>query len=431
MKIGIIKKILPVSLFNRFILIIILPTIITQLFSAYMFYQRHWSNVITHISNNLIGEVIAITEIYKNPPLSQNTTLMKVLKNSLKVQFKFTPQAKIHHHQTHFVYLYQSLHEELKMPVNIIDHEVTIELEIQLPKGVLYVYVPRKRLANPTTYIFILWMSGAATVFSILSIIFLRNQLESIKKLSQAAQSLGKGRQLINFKPSGAIEVRKAGAAFLKMKQRIESHILQRTTMLAGVSHDLRTPLTRIKLQLAMLEQNQDIIEMKEDVVEMEKMIQHYLDFAKGEEGEKSVIVEVGEILKNSVSHYNNILENLELNITTPIILPIKVNAIKRAFTNIMDNAAKYANKVVINAYLTDKYLVLEFHDNGPGIDPKELKAALGAFYRIDDSRNSQTGGVGLGLSICKDIVSAHGGKLFLQQSQILGGLKVIIRIPL
>jgi two-component system osmolarity sensor histidine kinase EnvZ len=274
-------------------------------------------------------------------------------------------------------------------------------------------------------------MSGAATVFSILSIIFLRNQLQSIKKLSQAAQSLGKGREPINFKPSGAIEVRKAGAAFLKMKQRIESQILQRTQMLAGVSHDLRTPLTRIKLQLAMLEQNQEIVEMNEDVIEMEKMIQHYLNFAKGEEGEKSVIIAVDEVLKNTVSYYEHILESVELNIKTPMVLPIKVNAIKRAITNIMDNAAKYANKVIIDAYVTDKYWVVEFNDNGPGIDPKELKAVLVAFYRVDDSRNSQTGGVGLGLSICKDIVSAHGGKLFLQQSQILSGLKVIIRLPL
>jgi two-component system osmolarity sensor histidine kinase EnvZ len=429
----IIRKLLPQTLFARFFLIIVIPIIIAQFFSAYMFYERHWSNVNTHMLKNLEGDIGVIVKIHQDPILYQNHNLINIIDTSLGINFKFKKNAKFIQNIENISPLKEHLANNLSLPVNAYYHktESIIVVEVGLTNGMLRLEMSKKRLENPTTYIFILWMIGAATLFSLLSLLFLKNQLKSISKLADAAQLFGTGRSIDNFKPSGALEVRKAGAAFLKMKERIERQITQRTEMLAGVSHDLRTPLTRMKLQLAMMGEGEEAQGMIEDVMDMEKMIQHYLDFARGEGGEKSVTCNVSDIIKDCASYYKTRLEQLDIIIEDDINLPVKINAIKRAFLNILENTVKYANKAIINSYKNNKYWIIEIEDNGPGIHKSEIKRVFNAFYRIDNSRNSNTGGVGLGLSISKDIIIAHGGKIFLRDSVRLGGLRVVIRIPL
>jgi two-component system osmolarity sensor histidine kinase EnvZ len=429
----IIKKLLPQTLFARFFLIIVIPTIVAQLFSAYMFYERHWSNVNHHMLKNLVDDITTIAKIHQDPSLYQNKNLINIIDKNLGIVFKFIPSRKIAKNIENISPLYYALVGNLSLPTNVYYHknESLIMVEMEISNGILNLEIPKKRLENPTTYIFISWMMGAAALFSLFSLLFLKNQLKSISKLADAAQLFGTGRSIDNFKPSGALEVRKAGAAFIKMKERIERQITQRTEMLAGVSHDLRTPLTRMKLQLAMMTDNEETQGMIEDVIEMEKMIQHYLDFARGEGGEKSVLTNVSEIINICASYYKARLEQLEIVIENDIYLPVKINAIKRAFSNILENTAKYANKAIITSYRNNKYWITQIEDNGPGIHKSEIKRVFNAFYRIDNSRNSNRGGVGLGLSISKDIIIAHGGKIFLRDSAKLGGLRVVIRIPL
>ena len=307
-----------------------------------------------------------------------------------------------------------------------------IEVRVQTKTGITNIVLPQRRLFSSTTYIFLLWVYGASIILLVIAVLFMRNQVRPIHRLALAAERFGKGRTVKQFKIEGSKEVRQAGQAFLDMKTRIKRQISQRTDMLAGVSHDLRTPITRLKLQIAMLGDSPDIYEMKKDLAEMEQMIEGYLNFVRGQGKEKSRYVKVSDLLNEVTLAAKRqgcemILEINEINVSAFV----RPTALKRCFANIIGNAAKFAESIWVtlehNGY--DEILV-KIEDNGPGISEEKFDEVFRPFYRIEESRNKDTGGIGLGMPIAMDIIHAHGGEIWLEKSQDHGGLKVNITLP-
>ncbi|MEM7652550.1 MAG: ATP-binding protein, partial [Pseudomonadota bacterium] len=300
--------------------------------------------------------------------------------------------------------------------------------------------VPRERLFSATTYIFLLWMVGTSLVFFAMAMVFMRNQIRPIRRLASAADRFGKGLDIPTFKPEGATEVRRAAAAFNQMRARIERQMRQRTEMLAGVSHDLRTPLTRMKLQLAMISDAQGADDLATDVAELERMIEGYLMFARGEGTELAEETDLLLLLRRAVGDQVRGGQAVELEFSghlahanTQLELPLRPQAFRRAITNFLTNADRYAENTVVT--ITERLgngpgsVEITIDDDGPGIPPAEREAVFRPFYRVDWSRNTSTGGVGLGLSIARDVVRGHGGDVMLSESP-LGGLRVFIRLP-
>ena len=292
------------------------------------------------------------------------------------------------------------------------------------------VVVPLGRLHSSSSYIFILWVFGLSILFFTISLIFMRNQIRPILRLSVAADRLGKGQDIVDLKPSGAREVRLAAEAFNKMRDRIMRQVQHRTSMLAGVSHDLRTPLTRLKLQLAMMGDGPDQDAMKQDIEDMEVMIEGYLSFARGDSGETAQATDMNELVEEVVTNARR--NGFEISYQTasdPIIMTVKQNAMERALSNVLGNAAKFATEAQVMLMQDMGYVKILIDDNGPGIPADKREDVFRPFHRLEQSRNTQSGGVGLGLSITQDIISSHGGTIQLGESSV-GGLSVIITLP-
>jgi two-component system osmolarity sensor histidine kinase EnvZ len=298
-----------------------------------------------------------------------------------------------------------------------------------MSKGVLSVWLPQRRLFSASGYIFLLWMIGSSIVLLAIAIIFMRNQIRPIRKLAAAAERFGKGRDVAYFKPEGAKEVRQAGDSFLEMHKRIRRQIEQRTTMLAGVSHDLRTPMTRLKLQLAMLPANSDTQAMKNDIQEMEKMIEGYLEFVKGEGDEQVEETTLKTLIEKIIDAAKRQHLNLDTDMSEDVKLMVRPMAIERSIMNVINNAGQYAKHIWLKTHHDEKYLFITVDDDGPGVPEDKYEEVFRPFYRVDPSRNSATGGVGLGLPIAMEIVNGHGGKMWLEKSPH-GGLCVNIRLP-
>jgi two-component system osmolarity sensor histidine kinase EnvZ len=303
------------------------------------------------------------------------------------------------------------------------------EIRVQMPGGVLSVLSPERRLFSPTSYIFILWMVGSALVLFAVAIIFMRNQIRPIKRLAAAAEALGKGGDVLDFKPEGATEVRQAAAAFLLMRERIQRQITQRTEMLAGVSHDLRTPLTRMKLALDMVGEGPEVEELMDDVAEMETMIAGYLAFARGEGTEATQPTDLTRLLSDAVANARREGAEVEATVPPDMFLPLRPNAMRRGLANLLGNARRHATLIRVTAEQRRNAVVITLDDNGPGIPPPMREEVFRPFFRLDSSRNSDTGGAGLGLTIARDVVRGHGGDITLDDSP-MGGLRVLIRLP-
>jgi two-component system osmolarity sensor histidine kinase EnvZ len=309
--------------------------------------------------------------------------------------------------------------------------ESWIQVQVQLEKGALIITAPEKRLFSSSGYIFLLWMIGISTVLMLVAVLFMRNQIRPIKRLAIAADRFGKGREVPFFKLEGAREVRQAARAFLGMRERINRQIQQRTAMLAGVSHDLRTPLTRMKLQAEMMAESDDVKALRSDINDMERMIDGYLQFARGEGDEVMERVDMMEILRRIESNY--VRNGLDISIESKMqnfeifLRPI---AFERCMTNVISNAQKYATKVNVKVKSDDDFVYILVDDDGIGIDEDHYEDVFKPFFREDKSRNTKTGGVGLGLPIAKDIVLAHGGDITLDRSP-QKGLRVIISLPI
>lgn len=428
------KKILPHSLFRRFLLIILLPNIFVQLIAVYVFYERHWSGVSKIMAESLAGEVSMIIGSIEETSGDERDVFINIAGRSFSMEIRMLPGGGvIKDTPPSLVALDNALKYSLKSRpyyISVEGPEQAIVIHAKIDDAMVEISAPRRRLYTPTTYIFVLWMTGAAIVFVLIAVLFMRTQVRSITKLAEVAEKFGRGQDIPGFKPSGATEVRQASQAFLDMKKRINRQVEQRTEMLAGVSHDLRTPLTRMKLQLALMEQTDSIEELQQDIVEMEKMVQEYLDFAKGKERVVDINVNIADLLRSIVSSYRNLDKKIEVSTQNGIALHINANSLRRAVTNILDNALKYGENIKLSSSSSQKYAYIIVDDDGPGIANGKREDVFRPFFRLDVARNLDKGGTGLGLAIARDIVVSYGGDIYLDSST-LGGLRVTIKLPL
>jgi len=434
-----LKRLAPRSLYIRFLLIIIVPMVTVQIVATYMFYERHWDSMSRNMSAALSGEIaMVVADLEKTSPFHHNEIIEKANNYmNLRLNFKKGEAFGAINLDDQHTQLAESFGKYFDYPIDvrILENASDIEIAIQMPTGILYIETTQKRLANPTTYIFIMWMVGTAAILLFVSILFLRNQVRSIVRLTEAAEKFGKGQEIKSFKPQGAKEIRSAAIAFIEMKERIKRLLTRRTQMLAAVSHDLRTPLTRMKLQIAMMQNNDAIEELDHDVKEMEQMLEGYLNFAKLEAGDEAVEeskkTNLANFIKKIIAGYKNHKGKAECKIEKNVSLDLKQKAFKRCITNLIDNALRYSNKVVITAEkLDDDNITIFVDDDGPGIPKKKREKVFQPFYRVEKSRNQETGGVGLGLSIVRDIIHRHGGEIILDTSPY-GGLRAMIVLPI
>jgi two-component system osmolarity sensor histidine kinase EnvZ len=434
------KHILPKSLLGRSILIIVIPLILLQLVSAFVFYENHWSKVSVRLARGVVGDIAAVVDL-----LGQNNTTEgrvavldlaathfalnarlyegKVLEHSNNKNTEMNYEESIL-----LVLLKEAIRKPLKIKNRKIDRSVVIS--IQLSGGVLEVVSNRKRIFSSTTYVFVFWMVGTAMILFGVATAFMRNQVRPIRRLALAADDFGKGRDNPLFKPEGASEVRQAAMAFLSMRDRIQRQINQRTDMLSGVSHDLRTPLTRMKLALEMKFDQNFIHDLKEDITEMERMLAAYLAFARGEGDEILSLADLSAILSDVVTSARRNGIAIDLHIESSIQVALRPRTFKRCLTNLVENAGRYADNVSIRVGQRGQIIEIIIDDDGPGIPEKFRGDAFKPFYRLENSRNPETGGVGLGLSIARDIARGHGGDVFLSESPG-GGLRARLTLPL
>jgi two-component system osmolarity sensor histidine kinase EnvZ len=457
-----LKKILPKSLYGRFLLIIIASFAIVQLVSIYVFYYTHLDVISKHMARGIVEEMIFIKKSINKKgyeklltDLSQNTGLnfsfseKKRLRRSNKIADSSMIPNVISEFFKPLTDPYNRFKLELEanhlIPYQIFsnpDNNNFITVQIQAYKGVLSFDVPIKRITSSTAYVFNFWMTATALIMAIIATIFFKNQVKSLRNLTIAAEKFGLGQEIANLHPSGAEEIRSLTKSFLKMQERINRQIAQRTETLSAVSHDLRTPLARMKLQISMLKKqdSQEIIDLNQDIEDMHQLINQYLDFSISDNQEKNSNISINILLKKIIENYHRIGLNIsfESQIKDSKIITIKEIAFKRAIINIIDNAFNYGDKVIVNSSIINNELVIDIQDNGPGIAEKEIINVFKPFYRIDNSRNldkknikvANSGSSGLGMSIALDSISLHRGNITLDRSKILGGLKVRITIP-
>tara|TARA_B100001027_G_C16263913_1_gene330906 strand:+ start:1396 stop:2754 length:1359 start_codon:yes stop_codon:yes gene_type:complete len=436
-----IKNILPQTLFGRALLIIVTPLILMQAISTFVFFDRHWDTMTRRLAHTLAGDIAFIVDSLTPLPkqLDLNQIFLKA-DDILHIRLTYSPEEILVKRKPFQQWdrvrksLRDALEERVRRPFSIdtIKKERRIEIKVQLPQGLLNVNVHEKRLYSSTPYIFLMWMIGSSLVLFAIAIIFMRNQIRPIRRLAIAARSFGMGRGSSEIKPSGAKEVRQATQAFRQMRERISRQFAQRTEMLAGVSHDLRTPLTRMKLQIEMLERTPETRELQDDIHEMEKMIDGYLTFARGEGSESLSKMNLASLIEEIISteQRDGSLINFVNKSKTIKSVTLRPQAIKRAITNLIINSKKYAETVKVEFEYNSEHAIITIDDNGPGIKPEHRDDVFKAFFRLDPSRNTDTGGTGLGLTIAKDIIQSHGGDLLLSDAS-LGGLRATITLPL
>ena len=436
-----IKNILPQTLFGRALLIIVTPLILMQAISTFVFFDRHWDTMTRRLAHTLAGDIAFIVDSLTPLPkqLDLNQIFLKA-DDILHIRLTYSPEEILVKKKAFQQWdrvrksLRDALKERVRRPFSIdtIKKERRIEIKVQLPQGLLNVNVHEKRLYSSTPYIFLMWMIGSSLVLFAIAIIFMRNQIRPIRRLAIAARSFGMGRGSSEIKPSGAKEVRQATQAFRQMRERISRQFAQRTEMLAGVSHDLRTPLTRMKLQIEMLERTPETRELQDDIQEMERMIDGYLTFARGEGSESLSKINLASLIEEIISteRRDGSLINFVNKSKTIKSVTLRPQAIKRAITNLIINSKKYAEIVKVEFEYNSEHAIITIDDNGPGIKPEHRDDVFKAFFRLDPSRNTDTGGTGLGLTIAKDIIQSHGGDLLLSEAS-LGGLRATITLPL
>ena len=426
------KQILPKSLLGRTVLIIVTPLVLLQLVSAAVFYESHWTKVSLGMARGLSGDVAALIELLRQDPSPEGIMVIRQLAArtmGLNVKLhKGKILANLPESQSGNIIdrmFIRSLNESVRRPFKVDSESLNkrVIVLVQLPEGVFEVIANRKRLFSSTTYIFVLWMVGTSMILFGVAVIFMRNQVRPIRRLAAAADAFGKGRDAPRFKPEGATEVRQAASAFISMRDRIQRQITQRTEMLAGVSHDLRTPLTRMKLQLEMAKDSDDTEDLKRDIVEMEHMLEGYLAFARGEGDELPKPTNISIMLSDIVTSAQRKGAEVDLHTEGDIIVPVRPNAFKRCVTNLIDNADRYATHVYVRAGKRGDAIDVTIDDNGPGIPPDKWDDVFKPFFRLDESRNQGTGGVGLGLTIARDVIRGHGGDISLDVSPA-GGLR-------
>jgi len=435
---SMIKRFLPKSLFGRSLMIIVTPLVLLQLVSGIIFFESHWDKVSLRLARSVAGDIAAvITLLRQNPEPEDRDWIFNLAAIEMQIAPTFRDGAVLSNEPpvgSNLMerMLIRAMADHVRKPFQF-DTESqprNVIIDVQLATGVLRFVTSRKRLFSTTAYVFVIWMVGTSLILFAVATVFMRNQVRPVRRLARAADEFGKGREVARFKPEGATEVRQAATAFVAMKDRIQRQISQRTDMLAGVSHDLRTPLTRMKLQLEMLDDSEAAADLKSDVAEMEHMLEGYLAFARGEGAEQPQPTNLSALLLEVAAQARRKGGGVDLHTEGEITIPLRPSAFKRCMTNLVDNAIRYAEHVSVRAGHRGDAVEITIDDDGPGIPETERNDVFKPFYRVESSRNPGTGGIGLGLTIARDVIRGHGGDIDLSESPV-GGLRVSVRIPL
>ena len=430
-----IKNILPKSLFYRALLIVAIPVIVLQLVITIVFFDSLWIKTNKGMTKALVNEIKTFVEVYNDEIYDKDEiTNLFSLYQDLNIEYIEENNFDYEYQERWFSPIDRTLRRELKSRFELKEfwfdttaYKELIDLRIKYNLGYFKFLVPKDRVTSSSARIFALWITVPAIIMIIISLIFLKNQTRPITNLARVAEKFGKGEEISEFKPSGASEIRQAGYEFDKMRKRINRHLNQRSEMLSGISHDLRTPLTRMKLQIAFIKDKELGLKLAEDINEMEKMLNEYLQFTSSSYLEKNELFDLSELINEVISKYNN--NNISKEILPRVYFSGKKNLIKRCMNNIIDNAIKYGDKVNVDLSKNKSNLFISIKDNGPGIPSEEYDNVFKPFYKIDKGRAGSKSSVGLGLSIASDIVRSHGGNIKLEKSS-MNGLGVKIFLP-
>ena len=428
-----IKKILPKRLFYRSLLIVAVPIIGLQLIISIVFFDSLWIKTNKGMTRALVGEIRTFINVYENEEYDKEFLIL-VFREHLDFNVKFEPLKILpsKDKERRFSPIDRTLRRELKAKFTNYWFDTTsyknlIDLRIKYEDGYFQFYVPKERVTSSSARIFALWITMPAFLLITISIIFLKNQTRPIISLAKASEKFGRGEEIGEYRPSGALEIRQAGYEFDKMRKRITRHLNQRSEMLSGISHDLRTPLTRIKLQLAFIKDKEISNKLSNDVSEMEKMLNEYLQFASSSSEEKTETFDISELLESTVIRYEK--KEITTDITERVFLDGRKSLIRRCFNNLIDNSIKYSNNILISLKKSANSIIIIIDDDGPGIPKNERENVFKPFYKIDKSRSDSKSSVGLGLSIASDIIRSHGGNISLETSPA-NGLRTKIFLP-
>ncbi|MDX3807881.1 MAG: ATP-binding protein [Bosea sp. (in: a-proteobacteria)] len=433
----IVARYMPKGLYPRALVIVIAPVMLLQSVIAYVFMERHWQLVTQRLSAAVSADIAMLIDVYESYPQDPDiTTLSRIAAERLGMDVDIIPDSDLPAPgpRPFFSLLDNALSTELSQQVarpfwlDTVGRSSLIEIRIKLGKNVMRILTRRNSAYASNSHIFLLWMIGTSLILLTIAVLFLRNQIRPILKLADAAEAFGKGRDA-EFRPRGAREVRRAGNAFIEMKRRVERSIGERTTMLNGVSHDLRTILTRFRLSLALMERSAEIEALEKDIDEMGRMLEDYLAFARGDAGEAAVETDIRALLEDLKADAERQGHQTELEVVGDPEVVVRPDAFRRLLTNLVSNAARYGNRIAIRATHDARYLIVTIDDDGPGIPPDQREEVFRPFFRLDEARNVDGGGTGLGLAIARDIARAHGGDIMLGDSP-LGGLRATVRLP-
>jgi two-component system osmolarity sensor histidine kinase EnvZ len=433
-----LRSVMPHGLYARALLIVITPLVVLQSIVAFLFVERQSSVVNYYLSSAVTREIATLIDVYKTfPPGANRAQLRRIAQDRLGLVVDFLPGTDLPPPgpKPFFSSLDQELSNEIRKQIGLpfwidtVGRSSIVEIRIKLDDATMRVFAPRADAYNSNSLIFLMWMVLTSVVVLTIAILFLRNQIKPIVRLADAAEAFGKGREAPNFRPRGAREVRRAAAAFLEMKIRIERAIEQRTTMLAGVSHDLRTVLTRFKLELALLGDSPEVEAIKKDVDEMAGMLEAYLAFARGDTGEQSAPTDIAGLLEELRLDIERHGHRATVAFHGPAEVTVRPAAFKRCLSNLVSNAARFASTVAITGHRDHRWLTVTVDDDGPGIPQQSREDVFKPFLRLDDARNQDEGGTGLGLAIARDIARSHGGDITLGASP-LGGLRATVKVP-
>jgi two-component system, OmpR family, osmolarity sensor histidine kinase EnvZ len=433
-----LKNVMPKGLYARALLIIIVPMVVLQSVVAYVFMERHYNLVTQRLSAGVVQDIATLIEFYKLHPQDAGMKgLRRIAQDKLGLVVDFLPVNDLPPPgpKPFFSLVDQSISVEIGKRIgkpfwiDTVGRSALVEIRIKLDNAVMRVFAPRSAAYASSSHIFLGWTVGTSLVLITVAVLFLRNQIRPIVRLADAAESFGKGREVPDFRPRGAREVRRAAQAFIEMRSRIERAIEQRTAMLAGVSHDLRTILTRFKLELALIGDSPEVEAMKKDVDEMGRMLEAYLAFARGDLGEQSAPTDMAAFLEELKADSERNGHRSSVAFHGHPIVTVRPAAFKRCLGNLVSNAARHAPSLSITGHRDHRWLTVTVDDDGPGIPPKLREEVFKPFLRLDGARNQDQGGTGLGLAIARDIARSHGGDISLSDSP-LGGLRATVRVP-
>ncbi|PHR62022.1 MAG: two-component sensor histidine kinase [Robiginitomaculum sp.] len=428
----------PKTLFGRSMLIFVLPVVIMQIAVVYTFFDRHWQSVSTSLSEGVVGDIAVVLELYQQDTdldHRDQVTALAIEKMNLSVALQPDEILPTSTHASFNSPLDRTLRRAMSSKISqpfwfdTNRYPAYIDIQVQMEDGVLRFIAPRDKVYATTGNIFVGWLVGATLLLTGVAVVFTRVQLRPIQKLVEVAERLGRGQESPDFQPSGALEIRRASEAFIQMQERISRFVYQRTEMLAGVSHDLRTPLTRLKLQFAMMEDTPELNAAREDLGHMQQMLEGYLDFARGEAQTNPVELDLAQIIPALAAKSIPKDRLAELDIADSLPVMVRAQSIERGLSNLMENAVRYAETVWVSAQISGEQIVISVEDDGPGIPLASREDAFRPFNRLDEARNLNTEGVGLGLAIARDAARTHGGDVQLSNSDH-GGLRVDLVLP-